>query len=55
MRKHLILPKIQNMMDIKVKLLQWSLNFLIKKTSGERVKNEDISNKELEEESKNKN
>ena len=55
MRKHLILPKIQNMTDIKVKLLQWSLNFLIKKTSGERVKNEDISNKELEEESKNKN
>ena len=47
MRKHLILPKIQNMTDIKVKLLQWSLNFLIKKTSGERVKNEDISNKEL--------
>ena len=31
MIKHLILLKIQNMMDINVDLLQWSINFLIKK------------------------
>ena len=30
MIKHLILLKIQNMMDIKVDFLQWSTNFLIK-------------------------
>ena len=28
--KHLILPEIQNMIDINVDLLQWSINFLIK-------------------------
>ena len=28
--KHLILLKIQNMMDMSVDLLQWSKNFLIK-------------------------
>ena len=28
---HLKLPKIQNMMDINVELLQWSVNVLIKK------------------------
>ena len=31
--KHLILLKIQNEMDIKEVLLQWLINFLIKKTS----------------------
>ena len=38
------------MMDIDVELLQWLINFLIKKTSGGTVKNEIISNKELTEE-----
>ena len=38
------------MMDIKVDLLQWSITFLIKKTSGSGIKNENISNKELAEE-----
>ena len=42
--KHLILVKIKNMMDINVNLLQWSINFLIKKTSGGTVKTENISN-----------
>ena len=37
------------MMDIKVDLLQWSITFLIKKTSGSGIKNENISNKELAE------
>ena len=41
--------KIGNMMDIKVDLLQWSITFLIKKTSGSGIKNENISNKELAE------
>ena len=31
MTKHLIFPKIQNMMDINEDLLQWSKNVLIKK------------------------
>ena len=35
------------MMDINVDLLQWSVIFLIKKTSGGTDKNENISNKEL--------
>ena len=29
--KHLILLNMQNMMDIHVDLLQWSINFMIKK------------------------
>ena len=29
--KHLISPKIQNMMDVKAYLLQWFVNFLIKR------------------------
>ena len=33
-----------------MELLQWLINFLIKKTSGGTVKNEIISNKELTEE-----
>ena len=43
------IAKIGNMMDIKVDLLQWSITFLIKKTSGTGIKNENISNKELAE------
>ena len=49
MIKHLILLKIQNLMDIKEVLLQWFINFLIEKTSGSGIKNENISNKELAE------
>ena len=37
-------------MDINVDLLQWSINFYIKKTSGGTIKNKIISNKELAEE-----
>ena len=38
-------------MDIKEVLLQWFVNFLIKKTtSGSGIKNENFSNKELAEE-----
>ena len=33
-----------------VELLQWFINFLIKRTSGSGIKNEKISNKELPEE-----
>ena len=54
--KPLILLKIQNMMDINVDLLQWSINFLIKKFllhanifSGRGIKY-DISNKKFGEE-----
>ena len=50
MIKHLILLKILNMMDINVDLLQWSIYFSIKKTSGSGIKNANISNKELAEE-----
>ena len=38
------------MVDIKVNLFQWFINFLERKTSGRTVKNEKISNKELAEE-----
>ena len=41
------------MMNIKGVLLQWFINFLIKKTSGGAIKNEIISNKELAEELQN--
>ena len=51
MIKHFILPRIQNKRDINVKLPQWIINFLIKKTSGGRIENKIISNKELAEES----
>ena len=44
MTKHLILLKIQNMMDVKVVLLQRFVNVLIKKTSGGVVKNENMLN-----------
>ena len=50
MIRHLILLKIQNIVDINVDLLQWFINFLIKKTSGGASKNEFMSNKELAEE-----
>ena len=40
-------------MNIKGVLLQWFINFLIKKTSGGAIKNEIISNKELAEELQN--
>ena len=36
--KHLILLKIQNMMDINLKLLQWSINDLLKKNLHGNVK-----------------
>ena len=49
-KKHLILLKIQNMMDIQVDLLQWPINFLIKKLQVETVQNKITSNKELAEE-----
>ena len=49
MIKHLILLKIQNMIDIKGVLIQWFINFLIRKTSGGAVKNEIMQNKELAE------
>ena len=38
------------MMDINLNLLQWFIIFFNKKASGGRVKNENISNKELAEE-----
>ena len=37
-------------MDIKEVLLQCFINFLIKRSSGSGIKNENISNKELAEE-----
>ena len=37
-------------MDINVDLLQWFINVLMKKSSGETVKNEAIYDKELVEE-----
>ena len=38
------------MMNIDVDLLQWSINFLIKKTSGNGIKNDNISNEKLADE-----
>ena len=48
--QHLILPKNQNMMDIKGVLLQWFTNSLIKKLLRAVLKNVNISNKESTEE-----
>ena len=48
--KHLILLKIQNMMDINVNLLQFFINFLIKKISGGAIESENMSNKDSSEE-----
>ena len=45
--KHLILRKIQNVMDVNVDLVQWSTNISIKKTSGSGTKNVNIFHKEL--------
>ena len=38
------------MIDINVELLQWSINFLIKKACGSGIKNENMSNQQLAEE-----
>ena len=38
---------ILNMMDINVNLVQWFINFLIKKTCGRAVKSEIMPNQEL--------
>ena len=38
------------MMDVKGVLLQWFINFLIKTTSSDSVRNENMSNQELAEE-----
>ena len=47
--KHLMLFKIQNMIDINVDLVQWSLNFMIATALANKsaVRNEIISNKDL--------
>ena len=44
--KHLILLEIQNMLDINVGLIQWFINFLIKRP---QVEQKNIPNKELAE------
>ena len=46
---HFILPKIQNMSNVKGVLLQWFVNFLIKKTCGRGIKNENMSDQQLAE------
>ena len=55
MIKHLLLQKIQNMIDIKRFLVQWFINFQIKKffdkeTSDSDIKNENMSDQQLAEE-----
>ena len=49
--KHLMLQKIQNMMDINLELLHWFINFLIKsranKFAGSGVKSEIMPYQEL--------
>ena len=58
MLKHLTLLKIRNIMSINVDLLQWFINFLLKKSPGDvatlgnksAVKNDNMSNKVLAEE-----
>ena len=49
MIKHLILPKFQNMMDIKGVLLHWFIIFFGKKAAGGAVKHKIMQNKELAE------
>ena len=44
------IAKIQNMMDIKGVFLEWFINFLIIKTSGSGIKNENMLDKQLAEE-----
>ena len=55
MIKHLLLQKIQNMIDIKGFLVQWFINFQIKEffekeTSDSDIKNENMSDQQLAEE-----
>ena len=49
MIKHLILPKFQNMMDIKGVLLHWFIILFGKKAAGGAVKHKIMQNKELAE------
>ena len=44
------IAKTQNMMDIKVDLLQWSINIWMKRSSDSDNKNENISDQQLVEE-----
>ena len=44
MIEHLILLKLQNMMDINKDLLQWFINFFYKNSSGSDVKSEVMLN-----------
>ena len=44
------IAKTQNMMDIKVDLLQWSINIWMKRSSDSGNKNENISDQQLVEE-----
>ena len=48
--KHLIFLKIQNMMDITEVLLQWFINYLIKKISDNGFEMENMSDRHLTEE-----
>ena len=50
MINHLILLKIQNMMDIKGGLASMVYTFFDKKTSDSEIKNKNMSNKEVAEE-----
>ena len=45
-----MLLEIRNMMDIKEVLLQWFINFLIKKNSDSGIKDENMSDQQLAEE-----
>ena len=47
LRKHLILLKIQIIMDFNVEMFQWFILFLIKKTSVGAIKKEIMQNGEL--------
>ena len=44
------IAKTQNMMDIKVDLLQWSINIWMKRSSDSGNENENISDQQLVEE-----
>ena len=44
------MPKTRNVMDINAELLQWYINFLIKKTSSSGIENKNMSNKKLADE-----
>ena len=45
-----MLLKIRDMIDVNADLLQWFINFLIKKSSDRDIKTENVSNKKLAEE-----